>query len=157
MQTKKIKILKENEIERIEKIIEKNYGTALNLKNFLVLETSENKIWIASKDILNLNLEKLNINSIGLYIGKLKRNDKIHLSLEGSQLVGKNATKNVVILDEEHTKKFMQGSDIKPTKEINCEYHNFVIVKFGEEILGSSLLTEEKLKNLIPKSRRILE
>lgn len=69
--------------------------------------------------------------------------------------MGKDAKKNVVILDEENAKKFMRGSDVKPQKEINCEYHNFAIVKFGEDILGSSLLTEEGIKNQLPKSRRI--
>lgn len=156
MQIEKINFLKNEEIEQIEKIIEKNYGAKIDLKQFLVFKTSEEKIWVASKDISKINLEKLKVNSIGLYIGKLKRNEKIHLSPEGSQIVGRNANKNIVILDELDVKKFMQGLDIKPKKEINCEYHNFVIVKFGDEIIGSSLLTEEKLKNLIPKSRRII-
>jgi NOL1/NOP2/fmu family ribosome biogenesis protein len=155
MQIEKINFLKESEVENIESLIEKNYKTKIDLKQFLVF-CSKEKIWIVSKDILKLNLKKLKINSLGLYIGKLKRNNKIHLSLEGSQIVGKNANKNIVILDEADAKKFMQGFDIKPKKEINCEYHNFVIVKFGDEILGSGLLTEEKLKNLIPKSRRII-
>jgi NOL1/NOP2/fmu family ribosome biogenesis protein len=156
MQIEKINFLKRSEVENIEDLIKKNYGTKIDLKQFLVFKSSEEKIWIVSKNILNLDLKKLKINSLGLYIGKLKRNNKIHLSLEGSQIVGKNANKNIVVLDELNTKKFMQGFDVKPKKEINCNYNNFVIVKFGEEILGSSLLTEEKLKNLIPKSRRII-
>lgn len=156
MQIKEIDFLKNEEIKQVEKIVEKNYGTKIDLKQFLVFKSFEEKIWIASKDILKINLEKLRINSIGLYFGKLKRNEKIHLSLEGSQIVGKNANRNIVILDELSTKKFLQGLGVKPQKEMNCEYHNFVIVKFGDEILGSSLLTEEKLKNLIPKSRRII-
>jgi NOL1/NOP2/fmu family ribosome biogenesis protein len=156
MQIEKINFLKRSEVENIEDLIKKNYGTKIDLKQFLVFKSSEEKIWIVSKNILNLDLKKLKINSLGLYIGKLKRNNKIHLSLEGSQIVGKNANKNIVVLDELNTKKFMQGFDVKPKKEINCDYNNFVIVKFGEEILGSSLLTEEKLKNLIPKSRRII-
>lgn len=148
--------LKAEDVKQLEKIVKINYGTVIDLERFLILKNFEEKIWIASKDVLKIDLSKLRINSIGLYLGKLKRNEKIHLSLEGSQIVGKNANKNIVILDELSTKKFMQGLDVKPQKEIDCEYNNFVIVWSGNEIIGSSLLTEVKLKNLIPKSRRII-
>jgi NOL1/NOP2/fmu family ribosome biogenesis protein len=147
--------LSKEEVKEIEKIVEKNYGAKFSLKEFLVAKGKEEKIWIASKEILNFDFSKLNINSFGLNFGKLKRNDKIHLTIEGSQMVGKTATKNLVVLDEESVIKFMQGMDVKPKEEINCEYHNFVIVKYKDKILGSSLLTEEGLKNMIPKSRRI--
>jgi len=155
LQIEKIKILNEEEIKQIEKIIEKNYGAKIVLSKFSVLKTAEEKIWIASKDCLKFLSDKLKINLIGLNFGKLKRNDKINLTIEGSQIVGKDVVKNVVYLSEITAEKFLKGSDVKPEKEIDCEYHNFVIVKFNEEILGSSLLTEEKLKNLLPKSRRI--
>jgi NOL1/NOP2/fmu family ribosome biogenesis protein len=154
MQIEKMKILKKEEVEQIENIVEKNYGAKIDLKQFLVLKTLEEKIFLTTKDLLNLDLSKLQINSMGMNFGKLKRNEKIFLTIEGSQIVGAKATKNIVLLNEENAKKFMQGSDVKPEKEINCEYHNFAIVKFGEDVLGSSLLTEEGIKNQLPKSRR---
>lgn len=155
MQTNFLTILDSEEIEEIERIIEKNYGTALDLKKFGVFKTKDEKIWIASRKIFEIQLERMTVNLIGLYIGKLKRNDKIHLSTEGSQLIGKTATKNVVVLSE--AEKFLSGSNIKPDKEINCDYHNFVIVRTEKEILGCSLLIEEGIKNLVPKSRRIIK
>ena len=97
------------------------------------------------------------MNSIGMNFGKLKRNNKINLTVEGSQMVGVNATKNIVLLNKENAEKFMRGSDAKPEKEIECEYHNFAIVKFGENVLGSSLLTEKGIENQLPKSRRIMQ
>ncbi|MGC8812062.1 MAG: hypothetical protein ACP5O8_00530 [Candidatus Aenigmatarchaeota archaeon] len=142
-------------MKEVERIIEKNYGAKLSLKEFAVAKDKEEKIWIASKEILNFDFSKLQANSFGLNFGKLKRNEKIHLTVEGSEIVGRLATKNLVILDEEGMIKFMQGLDVKPKEEINCEYHNFVIVKFKDKILGSSLLTEQGLKNMVPKSRRI--
>jgi len=155
MQVRKMKILDKGEIESIETIVENNYGAKIDLKQFLVLGTFEEKIWLMSKDLFNLDFDKLQINSIGMNFGKLKRNGKINLTVEGSQMVGPEATKNICILNEENAKKFMQGSDVKPDEEINCECHNFSIIKFGEEILGSSLLNENGVKNLLPKSRRI--
>ena len=155
MQIGKMKVLSKGEIKDLERRIEKNYGSKVNLRDFLVLVNKKNKIWLVNKEVLNLDLSKLRINALGLGFGKLKRNEKIHLTIEGSQIVGKNATKNLVILDEKNAIKFMQGASVKPKEKINCEYHNFVIVKRGKDILGSSLLLEDGLKNLIPKSRRL--
>jgi NOL1/NOP2/fmu family ribosome biogenesis protein len=157
MQIKKMKILGKNEVETVENIVEKNYGTGIDLNQFLVLKTFEEKIWLATKELTDLDLSKLPVNSVGMNFGKLKRNDKINLTIEGSQMVGIKATKNVVLLDKENAEKFMQGSDVKPQQEINCEYHNFTIVKSGEDVLGSSLLTEKGIKNQLPKSRRITQ
>ena len=155
MQINKMKILERKEIEKIEDIVERNYGTKINLRQFLVLETFEEKIWLTAKDLLSINLSKLPVNCVGMNFGKLKRNGKINLTIEGSQMVGVEATKNLVLLNEDNAKKFMQGSDVKPDKEINCEYHNFSIIKSGEDILASSLLTEEGIENQLPRSRRI--
>jgi NOL1/NOP2/fmu family ribosome biogenesis protein len=151
-----MKVLEKEEVENLERMVEKNYGTRVGLDQFLVLFGSEEKIWLASKDILNIDMRKFPVNSIGMNFGKIKRNDKLNLTVEGAQMVGKQAIKNVVVLDEQTAQKFLQGSDVKPQQEINCEYHNFVIVKSGEDILGSSPLTEQGLQNLLPKSRRIL-
>ena len=156
MQTRALDLLERSEVKKIEQIIEKNYGTEIDLLSYSVFKTStDEKIWIASKQIFEVDLSKLVVNSIGLYLGKLKRNEKMHLSTEGSQLVGKSATKNVVYLDKESSHKFLQGMNVTPEKTVNPEPHNFVIIKSGEEVLGCSLLTEEGIKNLLPKSRRI--
>ena len=157
MQIKKIKVLEKEEVENLERMVEKNYGTRAGLDRFLVMISAEERIWLASKEIMNLDMRKFPVNSTGMNFGKIKRNDKISLTVEGAQMIGKQAIKNVVVLDEENAKKFLQGSNIKPQQEINCEYHNFVIIKSGEDFLGSSLLTEEGIKNLLPKSRRIFQ
>jgi len=157
MQAKEMKILNRRGIEEIERIVERNYGAKLNLDCYVVLIVGvEKKIWLASREILKIELEKLSINSIGFYFGKLKRNDKIHLSTEGSQIVGRFAKKNIVELGEESAENFMKGMDVKNMSRIDCEPHNFVLVRSGKDFLGCSLLTENELQNLLPKSRRIL-
>ena len=156
MQTRALDLLEGQQVKDIEKIIQKNYGTELDLQQYSVFKTSnEEKIWIASRQIFQVDLSKLVVNSIGLYLGKLKRNEKINLSTEGSQLIGKTATKNVVYLGKDSILKFLQGMNVKPEKTLNAEPHNFVIIRTDEEILGSSLLAEEGIRNLLPKSRRI--
>lgn len=150
------KILNEKEVERIEKIIEKNYGVAPDFSDFVVFITSKEKIWIVTKKFLDF-YNKIEMNAAGLYIGKLKRNDKIHLSLEGMHLFLKKANKNIVKLSEDNMKKFMQGFDVSEFENINCDINNFVLVKHKEDFVGTGILREGKIENLLPKSRRIYE
>jgi len=87
----------------------------------------------------------------------LKRNKKIKLSIEGALMVGKRAIKNIVFVDEEEAIKFMEGYDVKPKEKVNCELHNFVLVKKNDDILGVGILREGYVENLIPKARRLLK
>ncbi len=153
MQVEKIKVYPKEELERM---ISKNYGAKVDLRNYVILEGKENKIWLCSKKIFEIDLKKLKVNSFGLYFGKIKRNEKIHLSPEGAQIVGKNAVKNVLELNENEARKFMEGRDLKIKIPENCEPHNFVIIKRGNDILACSLALEDGVKNLLPKSRRII-
>ena len=60
-------------------------------------------------------------------------------------------------LDEENGYKFLRGERFEVKKMINCEKHNFLIVKCGEDVLGSVAYAQEGFRNLLPKSRRIIE
>jgi hypothetical protein len=61
-----MKILNGREIKEIEERLQEVYGTENCLKDFVVLHTAkEEKIWLASRKIFELNLEVLRINSIG--------------------------------------------------------------------------------------------
>ena len=154
MQTNKLEIQKREQLTEIESILVKNYGVRLSLRDFLVLKSErEEKIWLASKDIDKLDLRNLPVNSVGMNFGKLKRNDKINLTIEGAQLIGKSATKNVATID--NAEKFLSGSDVEPSKLINCDLNNFVIVKSSGEVLGCGILRENTIENLLPISRRI--
>ncbi|MEM5802270.1 MAG: hypothetical protein QXQ18_02720 [Candidatus Aenigmatarchaeota archaeon] len=155
------KVLNKEKKEEIEKIIEKNYGISPDLSKYIIFLTAKEKIWISTREAFELIKEKagekLNINSIGLYMGKIKRNNKIHLSLEAMHLFLKNVNKNVVMVDEKNMIRYMQGSDIIEFEKINCELNNFVLVKYKDDFIGAGVLREDRVENLLPKSRRIYE
>ncbi|HEC88207.1 MAG TPA: hypothetical protein ENI52_02705 [Thermoplasmata archaeon] len=152
------KILSKKEIEEIEDIIEKNYGCRIGMKNYRIFVTGEEKIWISSKsidfDIFNF-LKRC--YRIGIYFGKLKRNKKIKLSIEGVMMVGKKAIKNIAILNEEEALKYMHGYDVTPDKIVRGELNNFVLIKYREDFIGTGILRENYIENLTPKSRRIVK
>ena len=85
----------------------------------------------------------------------MKRNNKIKLSIEGANIVGKKATKNVALINEKEAIKFIEGNDIYNFKEVNCELNNFIILKNGEDIIGVGILRNGYIENLIPKARRM--
>jgi NOL1/NOP2/fmu family ribosome biogenesis protein len=156
MQASKIKFFSRKEKERIEKIIEKNYGAKLDFSNVILAKTSDEKVWILAKDVKKLDISRLEVISAGLYLGRLKANEKILLSIEGCQLVGKQAKRNIAILNEVETRKFVQGQDVEVEKSVECEERNFVLVKHKDDFLGSGKFVNNKVENLVSKSRRLL-
>jgi NOL1/NOP2/fmu family ribosome biogenesis protein len=156
MQASEIKFFSRKEKERIEKLIEKNYGAKLDLSDVILAKTSNEKVWILSKDVGKLDISKLKVISVGLYLGRLKANEKILLSIEGCQLVGKQAERNIAILNEVEAGKFIQGQDVEVEKSVDCEERNFVLVKYKNDFLGSGKFVNNKVENLVSKSRRLL-
>ncbi|MDI6806587.1 MAG: hypothetical protein QMD14_02090 [Candidatus Aenigmarchaeota archaeon] len=154
MQAKKIKFLLKREIEMIEKVIERNYGAKIDLSRVAVAKTSVDKLWLLSKQIKSFDLLKLKINVLGLYFGRLKL-EKIRLSIEGCQLVGKYARRNFVILSKDEAEGFAKGYDVGVEKAVDCEEGNFVLVKCGNNLLGTGKFYKNRVKNLTPRSRRI--
>ena len=106
------------------------------------------KFYIISKKFKDLNIENLNLNSLGLYIAK-KENTGIRLSIEGSQIIGPYCNKN--ILNLKNPNEWLQGKDITTNKKLK----GFVIIKHKKDFLGSGYYKKNKILNFIPKSRRI--
>ena len=148
-----MKVLNKKEIKEIAEKLNSIYSSKVDFNEFVVLMTGrENKIWLASRKIFEINLEELKINSIGLYFGR-EDNGKFRLSVEGAQIVGKTAKKN--ICEIKNVWDFLRGFDVAPTKMINCEENQYVIVKYKNDILGVAKLQDGILKNILPKARKI--
>jgi NOL1/NOP2/fmu family ribosome biogenesis protein len=152
MQAKK---MSEDEVEALKRIIEKNYGCKVDFSSYDCYITKRNEVFLARKNLEEKLVKKASY--FGFYFGKLKRNEKIQLSVEGSQLVGKNANKNIAILNDENISRFMEGLECKWEILINCETNNFVLIKHVKDFFGCGILRENKIESLIPKARRIMK
>ena len=146
---RQLKILNSKEIKEILKLIEAQWGAKLKL-DYAFLKNPKNRIFIINKDISKIDLEKLRINSIGIYFCEI---DKIgiRLSIEGSQIVGPKASKNIAEINEEQTKQWFKGEDL----EIKGNYSGFVIIKHNNDFLGTGKYKNGKILNYVGKSRRI--
>jgi len=145
----KLMILNSKESKDIQSKLEAQFGASVS-PDYSFLMNKENRIFIINNDISAIDLEKLRINSLGLYIGE-KMADGIRLSIEGSQIIGKKATKSIVELDKKETTDWLKGIDI------DKEMHEtgFVILKHNRDFLGCGKVKENRILNFVPKVRRL--
>jgi NOL1/NOP2/fmu family ribosome biogenesis protein len=143
-----IKILNKKEIKEILKAMEDQWGFKDEL-DYAFLKTEKGKIYIANKEVFDIDLEKLKINSIGMYFGELKNG--LRLSIEGSQLIGPKATKNIIELNDKDAKEWLSGIDIDHKSDESV----FVIIKHNNDFLGTGKAKEGIILNFVPKIRRI--
>lgn len=157
-----LKILNAREKKHILELMKQQYKADFKKKasELVVLQSSKNKIYLLSRDFAKVDDKKLRIDSAGLYFGEIMKNDELRLSIEGSQLIGPMAKKNVVELSDDETSSWLRGEDIE--KELKTE--GFVILKNKNketgkyDFLGSGKYKteEKKILNYVPKTRRVL-
>ena len=168
----KLDILNTRQIKKLKEQIFVAWGVDFNFGNYAVLRNNEGKIFISSKDINKIELSKLKINTVGLYFAK-QEPPGIRLSIEGSQMIGPAAVKNVLELKKEQVSEWSRGEQLslKDTETVHggssfkgssfadgsssC-FSGFVIIKYMNDFLGCGKITSDgKVLNFVPKGRRI--
>lgn len=144
----KLKILNSREIKKIKEQLQEQFGYSELDYGFLMNE--KGKIYLINKEIAQVDISQLRIDTYGMYFGEFK-NEQIRLSIEGSQLIGPHATKNILEISKEQSRDWLRGRDL----EIETELSAYVLVKSGKDFFGTGRLKEGKLLNFVPKSRRL--
>lgn len=144
------KFLQSKDIKKIYAQIEKQWGFTGNL-NYLFFLSNKNKIYIVNKELAQIDITKLRINTFGMYFGEIMKNNDIRLSIEGSQLVGPFASKNVVALDHDSLRHWMHGEDIS----FKTDNVGYVILTYEKYIVGCGYVRDGTILNYVPKNRRI--
>ena len=149
-----LKILNQREKAEIEKKLQEQFG--INHVPGMIVMRGQERLFLFSgsfteKDIKNL--EKCTfIERMGVYFAKIV-DDSLRLSIEGSQILKEQIDKNIFELDERQAEEWMKGHELL----INSGFHGFLIMKYGEDFLGTGKASEEKIGNFIPKNRRLRE
>jgi len=144
-----IKILNKKAVKEILSLIKQQWDADLTL-DYAFLKDKEDKIFIINKEFAELDLTKLRINNMGMYFAQ-KMIDGLRLSIEGSQIIGPKAKKNILELTEKQTKQWLRGEDL----EIKTDIQDYVILKYKNDFLGTGKIKQNKILNYIPKSRRL--
>ncbi|MBS3106713.1 hypothetical protein J4419_03560 [Candidatus Woesearchaeota archaeon] len=144
-----LSILNARQVRGILANLKERFGFEGKLEYVFLLSDKE-RIYIVNPEIARLPLDKLRVNTFGMYFGEWKRGEA-RLSIEGSQLIGPRCSKNVLELDEERMKLWLRGYDV-PLSYLD---RGFVILRHETDFLGCARALEGKLQNFVPKNRRV--
>lgn len=145
-----LKILNSKEIKNIRKQLKEQFGVEERFE-FVYMINAKEKIYVVNREIEKLDLEKLRIDSIGVYFASIAK-DGIRLSIEGSQIIGPFAKKNVFKISEEQFEHWLKGEDI----EVEVDSNAFILVKYKDFFVGCGKIKEMILLNYVPKARRLI-
>lgn len=147
---KTLKILCSREIKELLGLINAQWDAGFK-PDYGFLRSEKDRIYIISKDVAQLEFEKIKMNSLGLYFAEHKKGD-LRLSIEGSQIIGPGAKKNVAEISREKVLEWLRGDDIK----IDGSFSGFVIVKHNDYFFGTGKFRQGVLLNFVPKARRLV-
>lgn len=153
--TKSLRILNSRERKAILSLIEQQWGCRWNTELGL-LQSEKDKIYAIGHDVERLSLRTLRVDRAGLYIAQLPNEKEIRLTIEGAQIIGPLASRNVIEVDPDTMKCWLRGKDIKvPSAGENRKCSGFVIVRCGDDFIGSGKYKDGTVLNFVPKTRRI--
>ena len=101
-------ILNSKDKKEIRKQLESQFGISeLPDKIFFSINKKE-RVYIINREAFDVEHKELRVNSFGLYFGTFMK-DGFRLNIEGSQLVGHLATKNVLDVTLEERNQWLKG------------------------------------------------
>ena len=121
------KILNSKEVRSIKEQLIKQYGAAPE-KDYAWIESNRDRIYIINREIANIPYDNLYLDHVGLYFCT-RHPDSLRLSLDGSQLLGPKATKNVIEISPDLLERWMRGEDLP----LKVEEKGYVIIKSGKD------------------------
>jgi NOL1/NOP2/fmu family ribosome biogenesis protein len=144
-----LSFLNSHELREINAALEKQWGTELS-KDYAYVLRKDGDLFMVNRDVDRVDLAKLNINSLGLYIGEF-RGGEFRPGIEGSQLFGPLAKRNVVSISKEQLAKWLAGEEL----DIDADASGYILLKHENDFVGCGRLVEGKLSNFVPKVRRV--
>lgn len=156
--------MQNQEIIKILEVLEERFGFPKKIFQEYKFLQSKDRIYIISKKLSSIGLNPITQGYLFARINKT-----IKPSTDMIQVFGKYATKNIIELEREEAKKIIQGLDIEldflserksaVSKEMiynrNSLTDGYVILRYKNYDLGCGLLKEGRIKNQIPKGKRI--
>ena len=144
-----LKILNTKEKKMVFNMLKNQFGYGKKL-DYVFLQ-GKDRLYTINRDIERIDEKKLNIDTMGLYFGTIS-NDEIRLSIEGSQIIGKDCKKNILELNEREMKDWLMGKELDKKTGLR----GFVLLKHKNDFLGTGRIKDNIVLSYVPKSRRIL-
>ena len=153
-----LKILNQNEKRQIERKLEEQFG--IKKVQGQIIQRGAERLFLFQGSLDEKQIKrieyKIPIERAGVYFAKIireKDQEKIRLSIEGTQILKDQITKNTFELNEEQLEQWMKGNELN----IKTGKKEFLIMKYKDNLLGCGKASAEKISNFIPKNRRLKE
>src|SRR3989338_4856844 len=101
-------ILSGKEARQFIALVKEQYGSVPNFFDDVVFARRKDRIVILNRDIEGIIGASLRINSMGLYIAEAK-DSQLRLSIEGAQLIGPVASRNIYEIDDGKMRQWFKG------------------------------------------------
>jgi len=145
-------ILNSKERKLIRKQLEEQFGIKKIPEKVYFCVSEKDNVYITNKELFDLDHFLLRVSSFGLLFGTYTK-DGFQLSIEGSQLIGNQASKNVLEVNTKQKELWLSGKDIEvDTSKIENQQ---IILKQDDDFFGVGKAKKNKIKNTLPKSRII--
>jgi NOL1/NOP2/fmu family ribosome biogenesis protein len=144
----KLKFIKSSEKRKLLTELETHFG--ITKLPYLLIEAGKEKIrafsgHLSKEEISQLN-STINLEFIGLYL--IKKETPIRISFDAPHLL--NPKKNILSVDSEQAKLWLQGSDLEIKKP-----RGTYIISHNDNLIGLGKSNSEKILNHVPKDRRL--
>lgn len=153
----KLRILSRDEKQEILKKLKQQFG----VKDIpgIVVQRGKERLFFFSGSFSESEIKSIEktipIERVGAYFAKLvlsaEEESKVRLSIEGTQILKEQITKNIFELSHEQMEKWMRGEEL----QIETGKKGFLAMKYNGDFLGCGKASEKKITNFIPKNRRI--
>jgi len=139
--------------------LQAQYGYEEEFPYDVLLNENKMKYYLIKPEVLDFPIENYRIETIGLYFGQLMPEEVVRFTVDGSQIIGPYATKQVYELTDEQFHEWIRGRDL----EVETDLESWIIIKHGEDYVGSGKIVhkseagEEKtlIHNYVPKTRYV--
>ena len=150
---KNIRILNTREVKRMIQLLDSMFGFKERFP-YVFLQTVKDKIFVVNRDIGEVDLSRIKVQTIGLYLGTLERG-KVRLSIEGAQLIGPKCKHHIIEFDQRQLHEWLTGEKVTIEDIKELEDQAYYLVKYKDEFLGCAKLAKNTLLNFVPKERRL--
>ena len=145
-----MRFLKSSEKKKLIKELEENFGI-LKL-DYLLIETGKQKIRGFSGTMTKEEIKELseiaNVEIIGIYL--FRREGNLRLSLDGTHLLKKQMTKNIIEISDKEIELWLHGKNLEIVKD-----RGVYAIRYKDDFIGCGISDGKKIINYVPKERRI--
>lgn len=141
-------VLNSKAVKKILTMLQKQFCFNKKL-DYVFLVNKKDKVYIINRDVELLEYEKLRVDSLGMYFGKYYK-DGFRLSIEGTQLIGKECKCNVIEISKQLKHDWFKGIDLD-LELSNC----YILLKSKNDFLGCAKVKNGFALNSVPTARTL--